>query len=163
MLYQPRFSIPIYIAHTRWYVPVRQVIGTRTARYRAVPPKSIVGGRLREKKGRRRRKKKEERRGEEERIPRVVLARAPSLPAGRPRAAATLARGSPACHRRPRPLVAREPSPPSPAGCPRAVTALAHEPVIDNKSLRLITDASVSSPVSREKSGSLDPNIRGMF
>lgn len=32
--------------------------------------------------------------------------------------------------------------------------------VIDNKSLRLITDASVSSPVSREKD-TLDPNIRG--
>jgi hypothetical protein len=34
--------------------------------------------------------------------------------------------------------------------------------VMDNKSLRLITDASVSSPVSREKSQGLDPNLRGM-
>jgi hypothetical protein len=33
--------------------------------------------------------------------------------------------------------------------------------VIDNKSLRLITDASVSSPISREKSQGLDPNMRG--
>ncbi|CAL9193176.1 unnamed protein product [Musa hybrid cultivar] len=32
--------------------------------------------------------------------------------------------------------------------------------VIDNKSLRLITDASVSSPVSRERSGTLDPTVR---
>ncbi|XP_074568127.1 exocyst complex component SEC5A-like [Curcuma longa] len=32
--------------------------------------------------------------------------------------------------------------------------------VIDNKSLRLITDASVSSPVSREKAEPLDPSIR---
>jgi exocyst complex component 2 len=32
--------------------------------------------------------------------------------------------------------------------------------VMDNKSLRLITDASVSSPVSREKSQGLDPNLR---
>ncbi|ONM17553.1 Exocyst complex component SEC5A [Zea mays] len=32
--------------------------------------------------------------------------------------------------------------------------------VIDNKSLRLITDASVSSPISREKSQGLDPNMR---
>jgi exocyst complex component 2 len=31
---------------------------------------------------------------------------------------------------------------------------------MDNKSLRLITDASVSSPVSREKSQGLDPNLR---
>lgn len=34
--------------------------------------------------------------------------------------------------------------------------------VIDNKSLRLITDASVSSPVSREKAQGLDPSMRGM-
>lgn len=34
--------------------------------------------------------------------------------------------------------------------------------VIDNKSLRLITDASVSSPVSRERSGTLDPTVRGI-
>jgi exocyst complex component 2 len=33
---------------------------------------------------------------------------------------------------------------------------------MDNKSLRLITDASVSSPVSREKSQGLDPSMRGM-
>nr|CAD1836809.1 unnamed protein product [Ananas comosus var. bracteatus] len=32
--------------------------------------------------------------------------------------------------------------------------------VIDNKSLRLITDASVSSPISREKSDALDPATR---
>ncbi|EEE60995.1 hypothetical protein OsJ_14800 [Oryza sativa Japonica Group] len=32
--------------------------------------------------------------------------------------------------------------------------------VIDNKSLRLITDASVSSPVSREKAQGLDPSMR---
>ncbi|RRT81347.1 hypothetical protein B296_00017420 [Ensete ventricosum] len=68
-----------------------EVIGTPTARYRAVPPKidhrwSIsavdgrlrekltVGGRLKKKKGRRRREKEEKRRGEE-RIPRTVVAR----------------------------------------------------------------------------------------
>lgn len=33
---------------------------------------------------------------------------------------------------------------------------------MDNKSLRLITDASVSSPISREKSQGLDPSMRGM-
>ncbi|WOL15535.1 exocyst complex component SEC5B isoform X2 [Canna indica] len=32
--------------------------------------------------------------------------------------------------------------------------------VIDNKSLKLITDASVSSPISRERVDSIDPNIR---
>ncbi|RRT55467.1 hypothetical protein B296_00048449, partial [Ensete ventricosum] len=64
------------------------VTGTRTARYRAVPPKidrrpSIEElGRLREKKGRRRRRRKEEkRRGEEENQcrPRPRVARALSL------------------------------------------------------------------------------------
>ncbi|RZS03019.1 hypothetical protein BHM03_00033138, partial [Ensete ventricosum] len=41
----------------------------RTGRYRAVPPKSIVDDRLREKKGRRRRRRrgKEERRREKDR------------------------------------------------------------------------------------------------
>uniref|UniRef100_A0A453BYS7 Exocyst complex component SEC5 n=1 Tax=Aegilops tauschii subsp. strangulata TaxID=200361 RepID=A0A453BYS7_AEGTS len=34
--------------------------------------------------------------------------------------------------------------------------------VMDNKSLRLITEASMSSPVSREKSQGLDPSMRGM-
>ncbi|RWW75045.1 hypothetical protein BHE74_00016959 [Ensete ventricosum] len=103
-------------------VPVRQVIGTRTARYRAVPPKSTVDGRFNrrwliegeidhrrsiegekgKKKKKKRRKKKEERRGEEERIPRIVLARA-SLPlAGCPSAAVALARRSPASRCRPR-------------------------------------------------------------
>ncbi|RZS17053.1 hypothetical protein BHM03_00049160 [Ensete ventricosum] len=71
--------------------------GYGTARYRAVSPKSTVGGRLREKStvdGRLREKKKEEekkkerRRGEEERstsLPHTVLARMPSLPARRHR------------------------------------------------------------------------------
>ncbi|RZS14830.1 hypothetical protein BHM03_00046585, partial [Ensete ventricosum] len=72
------------------YIPVRQVTGTRTARYRAVPPKidhrwplsavdgrlrekSTVGGRLKKKKGRRR--EKEEKRRGEERILRAVVVR----------------------------------------------------------------------------------------
>ncbi|RRT36810.1 hypothetical protein B296_00051932 [Ensete ventricosum] len=59
---------------------------------------SAIGGRLREKKGRRRRGK-EERRGEE-RIPRAVLARAPSPPVGHPRAVTILANGSPMSRRR---------------------------------------------------------------
>ncbi|RWW23218.1 hypothetical protein GW17_00012549 [Ensete ventricosum] len=78
----------------------------RTARYRAVPSKSIVGGQLREKKGRRRRRGKEERRrrGEEERST-----------SRRPGPCTVAARGSLASHRHPRPRVAREPSPPLPA------------------------------------------------
>ncbi|RZR81049.1 hypothetical protein BHM03_00007189 [Ensete ventricosum] len=67
------FHIDLYCPY--WVVRT----GTRTARYRAVPPKSTVGGRLREKKRRIRRRGKEERRrrrGEEE-----FLAREPSLPA----------------------------------------------------------------------------------
>ncbi|RRT43893.1 hypothetical protein B296_00048113, partial [Ensete ventricosum] len=47
---------------------------------------SVVDGGLREKKGRRRK------RGKEERIPRVILARAPSLPVDQLRATAALAR-----------------------------------------------------------------------
>ncbi|RWV85260.1 hypothetical protein GW17_00052959 [Ensete ventricosum] len=38
-----RFSIPIYTACTGRYIPVRQVTGMWTARYRVVPPKSTVG------------------------------------------------------------------------------------------------------------------------
>ncbi|RRT46465.1 hypothetical protein B296_00035252, partial [Ensete ventricosum] len=88
-----RFYILIYTARIGRYIPICQVTDTLTARYWVVPPKSTVGGQLREKKGRRRRRRrrKEERRGEE-RIPRVVLARALSPPAVRPRAVATLAR-----------------------------------------------------------------------
>ncbi|RRT77392.1 hypothetical protein B296_00028245 [Ensete ventricosum] len=115
--FSARFSIPIC---TAWYgryvsvrlvtdtryrlVPVRLVTVTWIACYWVVLPKSILGGRLREKKGkkkkRKRRKKKEERRGEEERIPCAVLARA------------VVARGSLACCRRPRPWVARKSLPP---------------------------------------------------
>ncbi|RWW17322.1 hypothetical protein GW17_00018757 [Ensete ventricosum] len=40
--------------HTARYIPVRQLTGTRTGRYRAVPLKSAVGDRLREKIDRRR-------------------------------------------------------------------------------------------------------------
>ncbi|RWV87017.1 hypothetical protein GW17_00051034 [Ensete ventricosum] len=99
------------------YISVRQVAGTRTTRYRAVPPKidrrrsisvvdgrlrekstvdnrlrekSTVGGRLSEKKGRRRRGKEEKKkRGEEERIP---SARVLSSPVGCQRLRAVLAR-----------------------------------------------------------------------
>ncbi|RWW11167.1 hypothetical protein GW17_00025244 [Ensete ventricosum] len=83
---RPRFSIPLCTAHTERYVLVRQVTGTWIARYRAVLPKSAVGGRLREKstvggrlrekKGRRRRRGKQERRKNTSRRPlqRVVAA-----------------------------------------------------------------------------------------
>ncbi|RWW23217.1 hypothetical protein GW17_00012548 [Ensete ventricosum] len=45
------FSISICTARYERYVPVHQVTGTWIVRYRAVPPKSTVGDRLREKKG----------------------------------------------------------------------------------------------------------------
>ncbi|RWW77337.1 hypothetical protein BHE74_00014516 [Ensete ventricosum] len=72
------------------YRPV-QAICTDPPGYRyaiAVPPKSIVGDRLREKKGRRRRRKKKKRRREK-----YLLARVPSSPVGRQRAVAALAHG----------------------------------------------------------------------
>ncbi|RZS08231.1 hypothetical protein BHM03_00039176 [Ensete ventricosum] len=80
-----RFAILICIAWYGRYISVCRPLATR--RYRQ---KSIVGGRLREKKGRRRRGKEEKRRrGEKEKkdIPSVVLTRR-----------------SPAHRRRPRPL-----------------------------------------------------------
>ncbi|RRT84697.1 hypothetical protein B296_00013647 [Ensete ventricosum] len=48
-----------------WYILVRQVVGTRTARYQAVPPKidrhrSIEGEKGKKKKRKRRKKRKEE-------------------------------------------------------------------------------------------------------
>ncbi|RWW09121.1 hypothetical protein GW17_00027406, partial [Ensete ventricosum] len=68
--------------HTARYIPVRQLIGTRTGRYRAVPLRSTVDGRFRlstidfrrlrsikEKStvdGRLRKKKERRRRGKEE-------------------------------------------------------------------------------------------------
>ncbi|RWW25901.1 hypothetical protein GW17_00009734 [Ensete ventricosum] len=67
--------------HTARYIPVRQLTGTRTSRYRA---KSTVGGRLRKKKERRRGKEEEE---EEEKYlappggrPQAVVARAALAP-----------------------------------------------------------------------------------
>ncbi|RWV98713.1 hypothetical protein GW17_00038419, partial [Ensete ventricosum] len=68
-------------ARTTQYVPVRQLTGTRTSHYCAIPLKSTVDGRLREKstvggrlrkkkgRGRRRRGKEERRRRGEEAIP----------------------------------------------------------------------------------------------
>ncbi|RZR75035.1 hypothetical protein BHM03_00048336, partial [Ensete ventricosum] len=125
------FSISICTARYGRYVSVCHIIGTLTARYRAVPLKSTVGGRFqpsavdfshrrsiegekgkKKKKKRKRRKKKEERRKKkEEEKKKVYLASSP--PAGRPCTVA--ARGSPTRRRRPCPLVAREPSPPSPS------------------------------------------------
>ncbi|RZS25777.1 hypothetical protein BHM03_00059025, partial [Ensete ventricosum] len=80
------FVISIFTARYRRCIPVRQVAGTRTARYRAVQPKidrqrsiSVVGGRLKGEIGRRRsierakgrkkkkrKKKKKKERGEKE-------------------------------------------------------------------------------------------------
>ncbi|RWW30841.1 hypothetical protein GW17_00004579, partial [Ensete ventricosum] len=102
---EPRFAISTWYER---YIPIRQVAGTRTARYRAVPPKidlrrsistvgdrlrekSTVGDRLSEKKGRRRRGKEEKKkRGKKKEYlaparrprPHAVLARTPSSPAG---------------------------------------------------------------------------------
>ncbi|RWW30927.1 hypothetical protein GW17_00004472, partial [Ensete ventricosum] len=80
---KPRFAISTYAARYGRYIPVRQVAGTRTIRYRMVPPKidrrqsiSVVGGRLREKsdqiegeKGKKKKRKRRKRIGEEENLP----------------------------------------------------------------------------------------------
>ncbi|RWV80020.1 hypothetical protein GW17_00058764, partial [Ensete ventricosum] len=101
----------MFIAWYGRYIPVRQVAGTWTARYRAVPPKidrrrsiSAVGGRLKgeidrrrsiegeidrrrsieREKGRKKKKRKKKRKNTHR--PRAVLARAPSpLASRRPR------------------------------------------------------------------------------
>ncbi|RZS11779.1 hypothetical protein BHM03_00043132, partial [Ensete ventricosum] len=111
-----RFSLPSGKTHTPRYIPVRQLTGTRTGRYRAVPLRSTVGDRFRsltidfrrrwsisaiccrfkEKStvGGRLRKKKERRRRRGGEVPRAALAM--TLPGGRPIAVAV-----------------REPSPPA--------------------------------------------------
>ncbi|RRT51217.1 hypothetical protein BHM03_00020161 [Ensete ventricosum] len=96
MLIHTRFSLPSDKTRTARYIPVRQLTGTWTGRYRAVPlrsavdgrfrsltvdfrrrwsisavcgrfkEKSTVGSRLRKKKERRRRRKEEEEEEEEE-------------------------------------------------------------------------------------------------
>ncbi|RWW32725.1 hypothetical protein GW17_00002589 [Ensete ventricosum] len=43
----PRFSVLIYTARYGRYIPVRQDIGMRTTRYRAILSKSAVGGHFR--------------------------------------------------------------------------------------------------------------------
>ncbi|RWV81962.1 hypothetical protein GW17_00056576, partial [Ensete ventricosum] len=93
------FSIPICIARYGWYVLVRQVTGTRTARYRALSPKSIIDGRLREKKGRRKRGKEERRKKRRRRKNTSRRPRPPAVAAGDLRVAAALARGSPVSRR----------------------------------------------------------------
>ncbi|RRT42744.1 hypothetical protein B296_00056890, partial [Ensete ventricosum] len=95
-----RFSMPICTARYGRYVPIRQVTGTRTVRYRAVSPKidrqrsiegeidrhrSIEGEKGKKKKKRKRRKKRRRRKN-------------------------TLCRPCPTAHH---PLVAHESSPPS--------------------------------------------------
>ncbi|RWW14342.1 hypothetical protein GW17_00021890, partial [Ensete ventricosum] len=113
----PRFAISTCTARYGWYILVRQVTGTRTARYRAVPSKidrrqpieEGIGRRrsieeeidhrwsiereidrrrsIEEEKGKKKRKRKKKKR--EERIPR------PPAVAARGRLRAVAARGSP--------------------------------------------------------------------
>ncbi|RWV92281.1 hypothetical protein GW17_00045356 [Ensete ventricosum] len=107
LLLPPRshpFRFPFVVAFTLAFISPSQhthtVAGTRTARYRVVPPKidhwrsiSAVGGRLREKStvnGRLREKKGKRRRGKEEKKKRGV----PISPR-HPRRRAVVARGSP--------------------------------------------------------------------
>ncbi|RWW37741.1 hypothetical protein BHE74_00057107, partial [Ensete ventricosum] len=104
IMFYVRFAISTYTVRYGWYIPVRQVIGTRTARYRVVLSK--IGRRrlilkeidcrrsIEEEKGKKKRKRKKKEEGKKEYLASAVLARLPSSPAGRLRAVA--ARGSPA-------------------------------------------------------------------
>ncbi|RZS15118.1 hypothetical protein BHM03_00046910 [Ensete ventricosum] len=78
------------------YIPVRQVAGTRTARYRAVPPKIDHRRSIKREKGRKKkkRKKKKKKIKEEKKIPRpcAIAARELSPLTGRQRPRAVAAR-----------------------------------------------------------------------
>ncbi|RRT47094.1 hypothetical protein B296_00053966, partial [Ensete ventricosum] len=103
-MFEARFAILTFTVRYGQYIPVRQVVGTRTIRYREVPPKidrrrsiSAVGGRLREKLGQlREKKRRRRRRGKEKKKRRRKPSAWP-----RPRTVVALAHSSQAC-RRPR-------------------------------------------------------------
>ncbi|RWW38217.1 hypothetical protein BHE74_00056565, partial [Ensete ventricosum] len=90
-----KFAISTCTARYGRYIPVRQVTGTRTARYRAVPSK--IGRRrpilkeidrrrsIEKEKGKKKCKRKKEEEGNKEYLASAVLARLPSPPAGRSR------------------------------------------------------------------------------
>ncbi|RWV85457.1 hypothetical protein GW17_00052751 [Ensete ventricosum] len=90
--FRARFAISTVTVRYGQYITVRQVAGTLTARYRAVPPKidrqrSIDFGRRRsieQEKGKKKKRKKKKKKVEKKNTyrPRAVLARAPSPPAG---------------------------------------------------------------------------------
>ncbi|RWW59179.1 hypothetical protein BHE74_00033901, partial [Ensete ventricosum] len=68
---RPKFAISTFTAQYGWYIPVRQVADTRTARYRAVPPKidhrrSIEGEIERQRSIEREKGKKKKKREEKE-------------------------------------------------------------------------------------------------
>ncbi|RWV83418.1 hypothetical protein GW17_00054978 [Ensete ventricosum] len=76
---EARFAISTCIARYGGYIPVRQVTGTRTARYRAVPSKIDRRRSIEEEKGKKKRKRKKKKRGRKNTSP------APSSPACRRR------------------------------------------------------------------------------
>ncbi|RWW67781.1 hypothetical protein BHE74_00024743 [Ensete ventricosum] len=96
-LLETRFAISICTARYGWYISVCQVIGTRTARYRVVPPKidcwrwisgeinhwlSIEEEKGKKKKKRKRRKKNKNLLSMRRPRPRVARASSPPSPAG---------------------------------------------------------------------------------
>ncbi|RWW04485.1 hypothetical protein GW17_00032285 [Ensete ventricosum] len=99
---QARFAISTCTARYGRYIPIRQVTGTRTVRYQAVPSKidrqrpilkEIDCRRsIEEEKGKKKRKRKKEEEGNKEYLASAVLARLPSLPAGRLRTIAPVGR-----------------------------------------------------------------------
>ncbi|RWW24116.1 hypothetical protein BHE74_00004728 [Ensete ventricosum] len=102
LLSPARFAISIFTAWYGRYIPVRQVAGTWTARYRAVPPKIDCRRSIEREKGKKKkkRKKKKKKRKEEKKDlspargphPCAIAARGTSPPAGRQRPRAIAAR-----------------------------------------------------------------------
>ncbi|RWV79300.1 hypothetical protein GW17_00059585, partial [Ensete ventricosum] len=87
---EPRSAISTFTARYVRYISVRQVVGTRTARYRAVPSKIDRRQSIEREKGKKKRKKKKKK-GK-----RIPIARARSSPVRYRRLRAIAARGSPA-------------------------------------------------------------------
>ncbi|RZS19660.1 hypothetical protein BHM03_00052117 [Ensete ventricosum] len=95
------FAISTFTVRYERYIPVRQVAGTQTARYRAVPPKIDRWRSIKREKGKKKKKKKRKKRKKEKRRRKNNLA-----PVRGPRPCTVTARAPSPLARRRRPRVA---------------------------------------------------------